>query len=236
MRLPSESELLDLWEAGAGRHPIDRTLLLCSWARPDLAADRYAELPLGVINAALLRMRERLFGPRVAAQVCCPQCGELLEIELRVGQLLEGAQPGDGRHDVAVAGFRFRVPDSRDLASIANEVDAEAAALRLLERCCTGRPASDAPPLAAILAEVETELEAADPLADLSLAVNCEACRHAWQAGLDAGALLWDELRRYARGLLGQVDALARTYGWTEREVLALSPQRRASYLEMIGA
>jgi hypothetical protein len=39
-----------------------------------------------------------------------------------------------------------------------------------------------------------------------------------------------------ARALLAEVHSLARAYGWTEPEILALSPQRRAAYLEMAGA
>ena len=235
MRVPSESELLDLWDVGASRHPIDRALLLCSWARPDLPGDCVGELPLGEVNAALLRLRESLFGPDIEAQVCCPQCGELLVIGLQVGQLLAEAQIDDRRREVDVRGFRFRVLDSHDLAAIANEVDAEAAALHLLERCCIGRPEGSMPLPPTILDEAEAELEAADPLADLSLAVRCDACGHSWEASLDAGSLLWQEVQRHVRGLLGEVDALARAYGWTEREVLALSPPRRAAYLGMLG-
>ncbi len=235
MRSPSESELLGLWEQGLARHPIDRALLLCSWARPELPGERLAGLPLGVVNAALLRMRARLFGPRVELQVRCEQCGELLAIGLVVENLLVDADQGDDRREVDVGAFRFRVPDSRDLASVASELDAEAAALRLLERCCIAHPGTAVPALAAMLGDVEARLEAADPIADLRLAVSCEACGHAWDATLDAGALLWDEVRRHAEGLLGQVAALARAYGWTERDVLALSHRRRAAYLGMLA-
>jgi hypothetical protein len=236
MLAPSESELLSLWERGLARHPIDRALLLCSWARPDLPGERLAGLPLGVVNAALLRMRARLFGPRIEVQVRCEQCGEQLAAGLAIDELLADADQGDGRREVDVGDFRFRVPDSRDLASVANELDAEAAALRLLERCCIAHPGAAAPSLATVLGDVEAQLEAADPIADLRLAVSCEACGHRWDVGLDAGALLWDEVQRHANGVLGQVAALARAYGWTERDVLALSPRRRAAYLGMLAA
>ncbi len=235
MRPPSESELLSLWEQGLARHPIDRALLLCSWARPELPGERLAGLPLGVVNTALLRMRARLFGPRIELQVRCEQCGEQLAVGLVVDELLADADQGDDRGEVDVGAFRFRVPDSRDMASVASELDAEAAALRLLERCCIAHPGTAVPALAAMLGDVEARLEAADPIADLRLAVSCEACGHAWNATLDAGALLWDEVRRHAEGLLGQVAALARAYGWTERDVLALSPRRRAAYLGMLA-
>jgi hypothetical protein len=236
MRVPSESELLALWEGGLARHPIDRALLLCAWARPDVPGDRCPSLPLGVVNVALLRMREALFGRRVELQVRCEQCGEQLAVELEIGQLLVDAQHGDDRREVEVGGCRFRVPDSRDLASVAGDMDADAAALRLLERCCIARPGGDAPSLPVLLNDAEDELEAADPMADLRLAVSCGACGYRWDATLDAGALLWDEVQRHARRLLAEVDSLARAYGWTEREVLALSPQRRSAYLGLLGS
>jgi hypothetical protein len=39
-----------------------------------------------------------------------------------------------------------------------------------------------------------------------------------------------------AMRLVGDVHALARIYGWTEADVLAMSPRRRATYLELAGA
>ena len=54
-------------------------------------------------------------------------------------------------------------------------------------------------------------------------------------AQLDAGAVLWDEIDARARALLGEVHLLAAAYGWTEREILALGAERRASYLSMVA-
>lgn len=236
MHAPSATDLLSLWESGLDRHPIDRALLLCAWARPDVAGDRLASLPLGVVNAALLRLRRLLFGPRIELRLHCEECDEQLASVLEIEHLLADAEEGDERSEIEAGGFRFRVPDSRDLASIANELDVETAALRLLERCCVARLAGAEQSLSAILNDAEARLETADSFADLRLSVSCGACGHGWDAGLDAGALLWDEVQRYARGLLGEVDSLARKYGWTEGEVLALSPRRRAAYIEMAGA
>ena len=46
MQVPSEAQLLALWEQGLRRHPVDRALLLCAWARPEVPGSRLAELPL----------------------------------------------------------------------------------------------------------------------------------------------------------------------------------------------
>ena len=42
------------------------------------------------------------------------------------------------------------------------------------------------------------------------------------------------EVQARARRLLREVDVLARAYGWTEADVLALSEQRRTAYLEIV--
>jgi hypothetical protein len=240
MRTLSETDLLNLWEEGQARHPIDRALLLCAWARPDIAADRFACLPLGVVNAGLLKMRTALFGRRVELQVACEHCGEQLEIPLDLAELAADTGTGAGAGEqetgaeIEVEGFRFRLPASRDLAAITYDLDTEAAALRLLDACCVARPDGNTA-TADVLAQAEERLEAADPLADPRLDVACPACGQHMEAALDPGTLLWDDMQAYARSLLGQVHALARAYGWTEREVLSLSPRRRAAYLEMTG-
>ncbi len=234
MRQPSETDLLNLWEQGQVRHPIDRALLLCAWARPDIAADRFASLPIGVVNVGLLKMRAALFGRRVELQVACEHCGELLVIPLDLTELTAGASEQDSGVEIEIDGFRFRLPASRDLAAIAYHLDAEAAALRLLDACCVARPDGDAAPTE-VMAWAEDQFETADPLADPRLDVACSACGRHMNAVLDPGVLLWDDVQAYARGVLAQVHTLACAYGWTEREVLSLSPSRRAAYLEMTG-
>ncbi len=95
------------------------------------------------------------------------------------------------------------------------------------------RPEGTTASLAPLLDEVERQLEALDPAADLELAMTCGACGHAWQTSLDVGALVWEEIDGRAAAVLGDVHRLALAYGWSERAILALSPQRRAAYLEL---
>ena len=51
----------------------------------------------------------------------------------------------------------------------------------------------------------------------------------------DIGAFLWSEIEACASRLLAEVDALARAYGWRERDILAMSGIRRAAYLDMVS-
>jgi hypothetical protein len=227
--------VLSLWEEGRVRHPIDRGLLLFAAARPDLSADRLADLSLGERNVALLRLRRATFGPEIHAYVDCPSCGERMELALRVDMFLPSDSETQPVGELETHGFRFRLPTSRDLASLLDHADVTSAAEHLLDRCCVARPAGVAttsPP--GSRDRVEAALEAHDPCANVELSLACDSCAHAWTAPFDIATVLWDELEARARGLLATVHALARAYGWSERDVLALSEQRRAAYLAMV--
>jgi hypothetical protein len=89
---------------------------------------------------------------------------------------------------------------------------------------------------AAVIAAVEAALEAACPTGAVRVTVACPACGAPTSAALDLPVLVWAEVETRASTLLGEVHALARAYGWTEPDVLALSPERRAAYLELVGA
>lgn len=235
MQAPREAEILELWERGLARHPIDRALLLCAWARPDLPSSQLPDLSLGAINRALLRLRETCFGSRISAYVDCEHCGERMEITLDTGQLLEDVNEKDTPAEFEISNHRFRVPCSRDLATIALERDIKEASVKLLEQCCLSHPDNTDLGFSSIVAEVETIMANLDPEANINLALTCEDCGESLLADFNIGALLWDEIDALARSLLAEVHSLARAYGWTESEILALSPQRRATYLGMVG-
>src|SRR5206468_1064558 len=77
---------------------------------------------------------------------------------------------------------------------------------------------------------------AADPQAEIIVALSCPGCGRYWELLFDIAHFFWNEMAAQARRLLQEIDALARAYGWTEREILNLSPVRRQTYLELIAA
>ena len=85
-----------------------------------------------------------------------------------------------------------------------------------------------------LLAALADEMSARDPQAEVLLDLTCPACGSRWQALFDIAAFFWTELAAEAKRLLREVDALARAYGWREADILALSPQRRQAYLELV--
>ncbi|AGP60327.1 hypothetical protein [Streptomyces rapamycinicus] len=113
----------------------------------------------------------------------------------------------------------------------------------LLARCIvsvhrSGRPiTADRLPAAELPEPVQRRLaeaaERADPAADVTLNVACPECGEATPAELDIASYLWAELDHWARDLLLDVHLLATAYGWSEPQILALSPLRRRYYLEL---
>ncbi len=229
----SPSTLLDTWDAGRRRHPIDRALLLLSLAG-EAAPEALAEVPLGDVNRALMRLRRARFGDRLEVWADCAACGERMSLELGAGDL---PSPAETPAEVAVDGHRFRRPTSRDLAALDGATDAAAAA-RALCRACAMEPGAlpEGDALDALMPRVEAALDEADPWTDLTLLAACPACGHEDALTLDLPGILWDEVAALAHGLIDDVHALATAYGWSEREILGMSETRRAAYMARVAS
>ncbi len=231
----STSEIVSIWERGVGEHLVERTLVLVGAACPSLGAEQLAALPIGRRDALLLHLRENLFGPAATATATCPRCGEGLEFTVRTTDLaVDAPTERDGPFELAREGLtlKFRLPDSRDLRVIAACRDVETARLMLAERCVlesSGRLSEE------VVEELAARMAESDPMADISLLLDCATCGHAWGVMFDIASFLWRELDARVRQLLGEVHTLARAYGWSEAEILALSAGRRRCYLEMAG-
>lgn len=230
MRAPLGERLLEVWERGARRHSLDRGLLLLSLARPDDALDSLADVPIGERDRALLALRSALFGATLESVVDCPACGTCLELVIDA-EALSGA-PASA--EVEVRGIRVRPPSSRDLAAALLEPDDASAERCLARRCVVSGPHGTEALDGAELAEVQLALAEADGASDVELELACESCGHRWSEPFDIADYLWREVESRARALLRDVDALARAYGWSERDILSLSDARRQSYLALV--
>jgi hypothetical protein len=238
----TEHALLPLWEEGERAGRLDREALLFATAAPDLAVDELEQLTVGQRNAALLEIHTRTFGERLEGFVRCPACDEPLEVALGEPQVrsILSAKPQLGEHELAFAGFelRFRLITCADLEAAAGAADTTAARRLLVERCVLAvRLGDDAIAAAelpeAVVGALADSLATLDPQAEISLAVSCPECEHAWRVVLDVTTFLWSRVSLAARRLLEEVHVLATSYGWTEPEVLALSRPRRRAYLEL---
>ncbi|MFP2933440.1 hypothetical protein ACLESO_51490, partial [Pyxidicoccus sp. 3LG] len=203
-----------------------------------------SQLPVGRANSVLLRLHATLFGPRLDCRTACPACSEALELAIDVEDLLGGEPPRPAepaRLQVDGWDVSFRLPSEQDLDAVHDERDVEAARRELLQRCVVECRHGDEPVsiLAAPL-EVQTRLgarmEELDPLAAIDFQLACSHCGHGWSSALEVDAFLWTKLDGWARRMLHEVHELARHYGWSERDILAMSPWKRQIYLDLVAA
>ena len=241
MRTPTPAQLLQIWERGGDAPEATCCLALLALCCEGCTGDSLATLPLGQRDALLLDLRARLFGAQMCAVANCPACATAVEAGFRCDDLrLRDAPPCDttlehhsSAHGVCV---RFRLPDSNDLLALGACRDAALARQMLLDRCVIGtrggrgRPHVLPPDLQQ---EIAQAMAAADPQADLQLALTCPQCAHRWQPVFDIARYLWQELHAWALRMLREVDVLAHAYHWTESDILELSPRRRQAYLEL---
>jgi hypothetical protein len=159
-----------------------------------------------------------------------------MEFDVNGGALINANLNGtDSAQTVLFKNQCFRLPTSRDLAAAAQQKDVEAAALCLMERCRTN---ADSPAhwTAEDIEQAGEKMAVADPLAEIRIALCCPLCGNESTETIEIISFFWSEIEARVKRLLNEVHAIASAYGWTEAEVLALSPARRAFYLEMVQA
>ena len=249
MRPLSATDLLDLWEQGLDRFPVEQGLLLLRSAHPEMPVAELLRLPIGARDAELMRLREKTFGASVTALAHCPNCGEQVEIGFSLQDLdstravsseLPAIPPDTKPERLLISGYElaFRLPDTADLLNL--PTDKESARLALLEACLVeashqGQPIRAADLPQQVIQALTDRLEKADPLADVRMPLTCPACDYHWELVFDIVSFFWSEINAWAQRLLREVHILASAYGWSETEILSMSAWRRQRYLELVG-
>ncbi|MBI2767713.1 MAG: hypothetical protein HYX53_17590 [Chloroflexi bacterium] len=236
------ADLLELWERAEGRDRAEQALLVLASATGGDPRD-FAEVSIPRRDALLFATRRLAFGDELRAIVGCPDCGERLEFTTLASALAPPEPLPDAAVQFAVgdAQVRIRPPTTADLLAVRDSPNVPAARDALLTRCIVsltrdGTPTSAASLDGAELAALAGQASNHPAFADIQLELNCAACGAIWQSAFDVASFLWDELAAFAARLLPEVHTIARAYGWSEREILALSPGRRARYLDLIEA
>jgi hypothetical protein len=242
MRTPGTTELLQVWEQGAGKPATMRALLLMMAVSPVSDRGALAHWTIGKRDSLLLNLRDALFGPEIHCLTNCTRCGEPIELDFRLDDIrVPHGEPGRAYRTVA-EGYEvyFRLPDSTDLLALDGALPVSAER-QLLARCVleARRDEGDVEATAlpdAVLSVISQEMSEADPQAEVLLEVACPACSAVSPAPFDIVSHLWSELDAWARRMLREVHALAMAYGWSETEILRMSATRRRAYLDLIAS
>jgi hypothetical protein len=237
----SPFNLLSAWETGLFQSPAERGLTLLSLIKPQSRPDDLARLPMGSRDCLLLGLRERLFGPHFLGLIPCPECEETLEISFQTGDvLLNPALEPKETHSLSVRGYDilFRPPTSLDLIR-SGGLDVESLKGNLIELCIEvaheGQALKPDQIPGDILDMVIKAMADCDPQADVQLELKCPFCGCEKLVIFDILHFLWTEIEAWAQRTLEEIHLLALAYGWSEADILAMSPLRRQAYLELVG-
>lgn len=235
----SPSAILWAWEQGSNRHGVDRALLLLWSAWPE-AAD-IADWPLAERDRRLLALRAATFGDAMPGIVECPVCHSTQEFSLSAAALLAAEQtapPGDAEIESLGYRIRLRELDSHALAAAACAGDVAGAMDALVEGAIDSVEspagpvsASDLP--AEVRQSVVDTLDERNAAAEINLRLTCQTCSSQFQSSFDIAGYLWLEVEAEARRLLVEVATLAARFGWSESDILAMTPTRRRAYLQL---
>ncbi|MFD1875717.1 hypothetical protein [Hymenobacter bucti] len=245
MRPLTTIELLNVWEAGLQQTLLEKALHLLRVACAAEDISSIASLSVGQRDAHLLQLREWLFGFHLLNKATCPTCAETVEWETSTRDLRLQTPEAVGlqkEFTLERDGFlvRFRLPNSHDLRRAMSQVSYQATPEQLLADCLISvqqqaQEYSFAELPATIVEALNEQMAREDPQADIQMLVNCPGCGQQWEVRFDIVSYLWLEIESWARHILQEVYALARAYGWSEQDILRMSPQRRQLYLDLIG-
>lgn len=183
----------------------------------------------------LLEIRRALRGPRISAELTCPDCDTRVSLIFGIDELPRAAPSATASSAVEIDGVALRALRLSDLLAVAVETQAEARLELLLARAA-GREIGWAE---AVLAgdERAAAVSALEPLAaglDLQIGTACTDCGTEIVTPFDVQSFVLSELEASARLLLDEVHRIAMAYHWSEAEILHLPRSRRQAYLARI--
>jgi len=235
MRPLSQGELLEFWECGLEQSCLDRTLAMLRLA----GSENPEQFTMGESGWHLLKLRELMFGPEITGLAHCPQCDCVVELDFNVAEVMAGERASDQSLVLSDEGYEasFRLLTLSDLKTLQGATP-ESLQQSLLKRCVLNlkrdgeaMAAEELPePFIRMLAE---RMAQADPQAEIGLQLECFECHHQWTGDFDVESFLWAEIQAWAGRTLNEIHQLAAAYGWSEQQILALSPLRRHIYLNL---
>lgn len=243
-----------LIEQGSQLLPAQRTTALLAncvthlGQETRITPEHIRALTIGDREALLLNLHRLTFGETLDCVIRCPNptCGEKMELDLRVSELLHApyADAGEvyeieGKDKPAWrASFRLPTGEDQENAAVLARNDTEEAERLILTRCLIS--ASTDAPMQSLLRELPEVMAELDPQAETTLRLTCPVCETAFAQVLDAGDFLFREITDRETSLYRQVHLLAYHYHWGEGEIMALTDHKRHMYLgllrEQLGA
>lgn len=192
--------------------------------------ERLDALTLGDRTRLMLAVLVASYGAPVELLLSCGSegCDETYELPLDVRAILEGASvaPDSFAFQVGDAEVSVTLPTGADMIALAKTATTTSAAL--FARCAPGSTPD-------MWEGIENEMARRDPFAEVYFATTCDACGAEVRGLLDPLVLVNNEMRSYGNVMV-EIDRLARSYGWSDAQLGAMTAHRRRLYLAALAA
>ena len=165
----------------------------------------------------------------------CSSCGERFDFQICQSEL-PFKPAGDGfpyfSINTSQGLLKFRVPTAKDILDVSDSYDEDVSIRNLLKSCLLSTESACIQLLnKSDLELIEGEMERISPEVTEMVSVRCPDCKHTQEIRIDPYLCL-DE---FNTTIYQEVNKIAQTYHWSEREILSLSRTRRKKYLDMIN-
>ncbi len=217
---------------------LDHLLLECDGTT--VGPGRAVDLAVADNDRIAAQIYCREYGDRIESDLRCRQCGKAFKVSFRLESLMRQAPqvaaagidgPDDKGHFRVCSGVRFRLPTLRDQLSV-RELDVDRARMELVRRC-VNKELKDEEEIAA----VEAAMEVVGPIISGPIDMDCPHCGFLEDTvEFSIQKFLLEALAFEKRFLRYEVHYLARAYGWSCGEILAMSKSDRQAYARMVLA
>lgn len=196
------------------------------------------EMSIGDRDRVIAELYRQCFGERVSSVVRCTSCEGSFEMDFSLPALLEEADRqrpatrevlGPDEHGFyrTPGGRRFRLATTGDERALLG-VPPERTAELLASRCLPDGGA------AALDDQTQVAIEALDPVLSLELPASCAECGAAQNIDFDLPRFFLASLFRERPLLVREIHWIAKVYGWSHQEILALPRTVRRAYAGLL--
>ncbi len=212
---------------------LDR--LLAAVGNHAVAPGSAAHLPVCDRDRLLAWLYRDLFDDRIDADAVCAGCGASFAVQFSISSMADAERPRqppgidgpDAECRYRLHGVAFRLPSSADLDAVA-AVPAEDRRRALLERCVVAGDAGGHE------TAIEAAMAALGPTLDIDVDCRCPHCDSDQPLRFDIASFLLKSLANDRRFLLREAHRIARAYGWSHAEIMALPRAERQEFVRLI--
>lgn len=230
------NSILDVWDHCVGKNQTIKGASLASLAFHDAHTSNIENWSIEKRDVALFHVRKSLFGNHFNNITNCPHCNQRVEWELDFQQLgipsLESV-PDNVEIPINTPDYhlRVRLPLSNDLFG-KDEFE-------IIKNCILNfkeyqGEAIDKTIPKIIINQINYEFDKVCKASNITYLLSCAECSHEWQVFFDIVSYLWQEIDQWAKTFLDQIYMLAKAFGWSERDIINMSENRRHHYLNLI--